>query len=94
MSEDKAPLTDERGILIEEWDVLKVFHFVAAKRREKVYMYKQVRKFDGFLFGHHLCEGEFGVNGENCFLLVGDKGVNSGKMKGVRVVESSKWEKL
>lgn len=35
-------LYDKKGYPIEVGDLLKVFHFVAAVRREKIYMYKQV----------------------------------------------------
>ena len=34
-------LYDKKGIPIKPGDVLKVFHFVAAVHREKMYMYKQ-----------------------------------------------------
>lgn len=33
---------DKRGIPVREGDVLKLFHYVAAHRREKRFMYKQV----------------------------------------------------
>ena len=33
---------DKKGIPIEVGDVLKVFHYVARERKEKIYMYKQV----------------------------------------------------
>ena len=35
-------LYDKNGYPIRPGDVLKVFHFVAALRREKIYMYKLV----------------------------------------------------
>lgn len=39
MTENK--LFDKRGIPIEVGDVVKVYHFTAALRRKKNYMYKQ-----------------------------------------------------
>jgi len=92
-----TPLTDERGVLIEEFDVLRVFHYIAARRREKIYMYKHVRKLsNGYLVGHHLTSGEFkdGSAGTNCYNLVGSEGLNSGRIEGTRVVQSNNWEKL
>lgn len=47
---------DKNGKVIHEFDVLKVFHFIGA-RRKKHYMYKWVRinpKYPHFLFGCHL----------------------------------------
>jgi glutaminase len=40
---EEMKLYDKKGYPIEVGDVLKVFHFVAAVRREKRYMYKQVK---------------------------------------------------
>jgi hypothetical protein len=42
MRKSERQLYDRNGIPIHVGDVLKVFHFVAAVRREKIYMYKQV----------------------------------------------------
>lgn len=41
-SSDKAAIYDKTGRAIAVGDVLKVFHFTAALRRKKHYMYKQV----------------------------------------------------
>ena len=49
-------LYDKRGIPIHEGDVLKMFHFIGA-RRKKYYMYKWVVVRDGHLCGHHLGRG-------------------------------------
>jgi hypothetical protein len=38
-------LYDRKGIPMMLWDVVKVFHYVAARRRKKRYMYKQVVGF-------------------------------------------------
>ena len=47
------PLYDKNGIPIKPFDVLKMFHFVGA-RRKKHYMYKWVFERDGYLYAHHL----------------------------------------
>jgi len=48
------PLLDKHGRLIEEMDLLKVYHFTGA-RRKKQYMYKQARKNkDGHLVAFHI----------------------------------------
>jgi hypothetical protein len=46
---------DKKGREIKEYDVLKVFHYVAALRRKKVYMYKWVRiDNEGYFTGNSL----------------------------------------
>lgn len=45
---------DQKGKVIQELDLLRVFHFTAALRRKKHYMYKQVAIKDGRLFALHL----------------------------------------
>lgn len=47
---------DKRGIPVMPGDTLKVFHYVAALRREKRYMYKFVKEVDsrGLLVVSHL----------------------------------------
>jgi hypothetical protein len=50
-------LFDRKNIPIHVGDILKVFHFVAASRREKRYMYKQV------------IDQINNLNGENCFRI-------------------------
>ncbi len=49
----REPATDKHGVLIQEFDQLKVFHFVGA-RRKKHYMYKWVRRVNGHLKGLHM----------------------------------------
>ncbi len=44
---------DKNGTRIREFDVLKVFHFVGA-RRKKHYMYKWVRRHPGSAYLHAL----------------------------------------
>lgn len=46
-----ANVFDEKGREIVVGDVLKVYHFTAAVRRKKHYMYKQVVKEDVFRDG-------------------------------------------
>lgn len=54
-------LFDKRGIPIERGDVVKVYHFTAALRRKKHYMYKQCLGLGsycpggtGYMFFSHL----------------------------------------
>lgn len=49
---------DKNGVIVEEFDVLKVFHFV-GKRNKKHFMYKWAKNKDGYLFFDHL-EGPSG----------------------------------
>ena len=46
---------DKHGTEIKEFAVLKIFHFVGA-RRKKHYMYKWVREREGHLVGVHLTD--------------------------------------
>lgn len=48
---ESEELYDKNGYPICPGDVLKVFHFVAALRRERRYMYKLVIERDGYLYG-------------------------------------------
>jgi hypothetical protein len=48
-----SDILDKNGVVIEEFDVLKVFHFIGA-RRKKHYMYKIVVLHDGLLYGSHI----------------------------------------
>ncbi|MGM4936262.1 hypothetical protein [Rhizobium sp. 768_B6_N1_8] len=50
-SSDKAAIYDKTGRAIAVGDVLKVYHFTAALRRKKHYMYKQVVANDNFRDG-------------------------------------------
>ncbi len=91
-------LFDERGVLIEDRDILKVYHFRSHRRRERIYMYKQVRTVNGWLVGHHLTGPDFDGTTKNTYNLIGKTDgvgrVNIGKIAGTRVVQSKNWEKL
>ena len=54
MSAKPGEAFDQSGKEIQEFDLLKVFHFTAALRRKKHYMYKFVTVRDGYLFALHL----------------------------------------
>lgn len=45
-------IKDKRGRVIEQFDILKVFHF--ASRRKKYYMYKMAVLWEGKLYASHL----------------------------------------
>lgn len=45
---------DQHGKEIQEFDLLKVFHYRAALRRKREFMYKFVTIKDGHLFALHL----------------------------------------
>ncbi len=79
---------DQRGILVEEFDVLEVFHFIGPRRRRN-YMYKWVRQVKGHLVGMHLCSSKPG----NYFDLrsIAD---DTGRLKGCEIIQSPHWEKL
>lgn len=44
-------LYDERGIPLEEGDLIRVFHF--RTKRKKYWMYKRVFRHEGFLMAEH-----------------------------------------
>lgn len=46
-------LFDKHGTEVKEFAVLKIFHFIGA-RKKKHYMYKWVRNVNGRLVGMHL----------------------------------------
>ena len=48
---------DKNGIEIREFAVIKVFHFIGA-RKKKHYMYKWVRLVNGHLVGMHLANAD------------------------------------
>jgi len=50
---NQRKIFDKKGKEIKEFDVIKIFHFIGA-RRKKHYMYKWVRLVDGVLVGMHL----------------------------------------
>lgn len=86
------PLRDEKGREIRVGDVLKVFHFVGA-RRKRHYMYKQALRYqendagNAYLLVSHLNEPfltEFKI-GENCFLEAAD----GRTLKGWEIVQGS-----
>lgn len=45
---------DQGGKEIQEFDLLKVYHFTAALRRKKHFMYKFVTIKEGYLYALHL----------------------------------------
>jgi len=45
---------DKKGVNIKEFDVLKIYHYTAALRRKKCYMYKWVQIKNGELYAVHL----------------------------------------
>lgn len=49
-------ILDKKGRKVEHGDLLKVFHFIGA-RRKKYYMYKIVTQSRGELWGTSVCEG-------------------------------------
>lgn len=69
---------DEKGKEIQEFDLLKVFHYRAALRRKKCYMFKWVTLKDGHFFALHLSG-----NGEGYWL---PKGV----IEGTEIIQSPK----
>lgn len=89
---------DINGRRVEEFDVLKVFHFIGA-RRKKHYMYKQVRvvevtegKRKGLhLYGNHLC-GPYDPAKpyDNAYYLSSQ----NGRLPDCEIVQSLHWEKL
>lgn len=85
-------LKDEHGREIKIGDVLRVFHFIGARRKHH-YMYKQAVRYQehegggGYLLVSHLNEPvmtEFKI-GENCFLERAD----GRSMRGWEVVQSN-----
>ena len=44
---------DKNGTEIHEFDLLKIFHFIGA-RRKKYFMYKWVRLNEGYLYAMHI----------------------------------------
>jgi len=87
---DKAPRStlfkngefrDKNGIVIEPYDVLKVFHFIGA-RRKRHFMYKLAKEKDGYLRFYHLTKDD------SCY------DPRSQDMADVEIVQSENWEKL
>lgn len=68
--EIEEPYYDKNGVQIKEFAVLKVFHFIGA-RRKKHYMYKWVRLLKGtdgkmYWTGRHLTEDDTGYYRLSC----------------------------
>lgn len=77
------PVRDRYGREVEEFDLLKVFHFIGT-RRKKCFMYKWVVLRDGQLFCLHLDS----KNDYSGFRLSGEYS------KDIEIVQSNNWEKL
>jgi hypothetical protein len=80
-------LTDKNGILLDEFDILKVFHFTGA-RKKKYYMYKMVVRWQGELYGAHLDKTELTPS----FPLWTSHGKET--LSNSEIVESKNWKKL
>lgn len=76
-------LTDKYGRPIEEFDILKVYHFTGT-RKKKHYMYKMVIKHKGHLYGCHLDSYELKPG----FSLIGCNYAD------IEIVQSKNYEKL
>ena len=74
-------LYDKKYREILEYDLLKVFHFIGA-RRKKHYMYKLVRIIDGRMSGMHL-------NYRNEYFNLEAIANESGIIKGAEIVQRS-----
>lgn len=76
---------DKNGIVIEEFDVLKVFHFIGP-RRKKYFMYKVAILWDGKLYGSHI---------ESNPLSPGyPLWIKGARLEDTEIVQSKNWEKL
>lgn len=85
MSDDAKEVKDKNGIPIEEFDVLKVFHFIGV-RRKKYYMYKMAILHEGKLYGAHLDKNPLTPG-----YPLWTKGA---RLEETEVIESKNWEKL
>jgi hypothetical protein len=62
-------LTDKKYIPIREGDLVKVFHFIGA-RKKKYFMYKLIHKIDGRWYGAHVHKiPELGLSLNNSYAL-------------------------
>jgi hypothetical protein len=71
---------DKNKVEAEPFDVIKVFHFIGA-RKKCHYMYKQVVMKDDFLYINHL-------------MSEGGCSPDALDWKNVEIVQSRNWEKL
>jgi hypothetical protein len=78
-------ILDKNGIPIEEFDVLKVFHFIGA-RKKKYYMYKLAVMCNGKLYGAHLNSNQLKPD-----YPLWTESVNPSDYE---IVQSKKWWKL
>jgi hypothetical protein len=78
-------LLDKNGVVIEEFDVLKVFHFVGA-RKKKHYMYKVAVLWEGKLYGSHIESNPLKPN----YPLW----ITGANLEETEVVQSRNWRKL
>jgi len=76
-------MVDKNGITIEEFDILKIFHFIGP-RRKKFYMYKTVIKYKNMLYISHISSNPL-VPG--CTLDALDP-------NDTEIVQSKNWSKL
>jgi len=78
-------MKDKNGIEIEEFDVLKVYHFTGA-RRKKYFMYKVVIRWegDGNLYASHI---------ESNPLKPGYP-INDKNEPDTEIIQSQNWRKL
>ena len=81
----KKPIYDKNGVLIEEFDVLRVFHSF-GKRGKKLYTYRLVLKKRGRLYGSFLNTNPLlpqQLLDGNCHLP-----------QHVEIIQSINWEKI
>lgn len=79
-------ILDKNGVPIEEFDVLKVYHFTGV-RRKKYYMYKLAVLREGRLYGAHLSTKNPTAPGYPLWT----KDYNS---EDYEIVQSMNWKKL
>jgi len=81
---DKQILTDKKGREIMVGDMLKVYHFTAALRREKHYMYKYVNERITVVNGQERFK-ILHLNGETISFYV--ETIDGRKLKHVEIVQ-------
>lgn len=84
----EKPLFDKNGKEIQNFDLLKIFHFTGVNEqgrgRKHYYMYKWVKIIDGKFLGYHLNNDE-----ENSyFLLSGIADKDTRVIKDAEIVQS------